>query len=58
MPYEHWGCSICGKQAPTKYRKHGQFANRLSWLRRHRKLMHPYAFKRSIIKSVETRQSR
>lgn len=40
MPYKHWGCSICGKQAPIEYRKHNMFKKRMDWLRHHRKHTH------------------
>ncbi len=50
MPLESFKCSICGAQAPKKYREHGQFSKRMAWLRRHRKRMHPAAHKRSVRK--------
>jgi len=50
-----YGCSICGKQAPKKYRAHKQFANRMSWLRRHRKSSHPTAHQASVRKGVRAR---
>jgi hypothetical protein len=56
MPYKTFGCSICGKQAPTQLRKHGTFAERMTWLREHRKKYHSTAFKRSIKKGLATRK--
>lgn len=56
MPIASFGCSRCGKQAPKKLRAHGQFANRMSWLRRHLRRAHPVIFKRSIAKGVATRR--
>lgn len=37
MPLKSFGCRICGRQAPTEYRRHGMFEKRMSWLRRHKK---------------------
>ncbi len=45
MPYEHWGCSVCGKQVPKKYREHGMFSERMKWLRKHYKSEHPKKYK-------------
>jgi hypothetical protein len=53
MPYKTFGCSICGKQAPTKYRADGMFEERMAWLRRHRAQHHPTAFKASVKKRHE-----
>lgn len=55
MPLKSFKCSICGANCPKKYLAEGQFANRMSWLREHRKKKHPKAFKRSIKKGVLTR---
>jgi len=46
MPYRTWGCSICGKQAPKRLREHGNFADRMAWLRRHYKREHTKEFKK------------
>jgi hypothetical protein len=56
VPYAHWGCSICGMQCPTELRAHGAFTERMRWLRRHRKLHHPYDFIASTRKGVKTRK--
>ena len=56
MPYRTWGCSICGKQAPKKLREHGKFAERMDWLRKHRKKHHPVAFRKSERKGVATKK--
>lgn len=56
MPYESWGCGICGAQAPKEYRKHGKMAQRMRWLREHREKHHPKAFKASIKKGLKTRK--
>lgn len=45
MPYKTYGCSKCGQQAPKKLRTHGQFGNRMSWIRRHYKKSHPRKFR-------------
>lgn len=58
MPLQSFGCSICGQQAPTKLRRHDQFANRMTWLRRHRMVRHPAAFRASVKKSVRTKRGR
>lgn len=55
MPLKSFGCSICGAQAPKKYRAHGKFAERMRWLWRHRKSKHPSAHKRSTAKGLKTR---
>jgi hypothetical protein len=55
MPYETWGCSICGKQAPKRLRADGMFEERMKWLRDHRQKYHPTAFKASIKKGIATR---
>jgi len=55
MPYKTWGCSICGMQAPVELRRHGQFANRMKWLREHYKLHHPDEFQKIMRKAVRTR---
>lgn len=55
MPYKTWGCSICGAQAPKHLREHGNFAERMAWLRRHRKAKHPVAHKKSTKKAVRAR---
>jgi len=55
MPYETWGCSICGKQAPKKYRADGYFEERMEWARQHRAKYHPAAFAASVKKGVATR---
>jgi len=47
MPLKSFGCSICGKQAPVAYRADGKFEERMAWLRRHRKKMHPRKFRES-----------
>jgi hypothetical protein len=58
MAYQSWGCKECGKEAPERLRKHGQFGQRMTWLRRHRKKYHPEQFRESIEKGVATRLSR
>ena len=45
MPLKSFGCSICGRQAPTEYRQDGKFKERMSWLRRHYKRFHPKKFR-------------
>jgi hypothetical protein len=55
MPYETWGCRICGKQAPKRLREHGTFSERMKWLWSHRKKYHPKEHARSIRKSLEAR---
>jgi len=55
-PYKTFGCSICGMQAPKELREHGTFAERMKWLRSHRKKYHPELFKKSIKKGVKTRK--
>lgn len=55
MPYKTWGCSICGMQAPKALREHGQFANRMKWLREHYKLHHPDEFQKMMHRAVQTR---
>ena len=57
MPLESYGCSICGKQAPKHLREHGKFAERMAWLRRHRKAKHPTAFRKSIRKGIKARRT-
>lgn len=52
MPNKTVHCSICG-QAISGY----DFRERMTKLRRHRKLRHPTAHKRSIVKSIKTRLS-
>jgi len=54
--YKTFGCKICGQQAPKKLREHGTFAERMKWLRDHRKAKHPKAFRASIKKGLRTRQ--
>lgn len=44
MPLKQFKCSICGASCPKKYLEHGQSANRMSWLRHHYQIKHPYAF--------------
>lgn len=44
-------CRICGKLSPLL-----GFANRMKWLREHRKKHHSKAFKKSIKKSIKTRE--
>lgn len=44
-PLKSFGCSICGKQVPKKYRADGMFEERMAWLRRHYKHSHPRKFK-------------
>lgn len=58
MPLRQFCCSICGRCAPRKYLRHGQFANRMRWLRRHYKRYHPAKFRKSIKKAVHTRKRR
>jgi hypothetical protein len=36
---------MCGAKAPVKYLRHGQFKNRMEWLRGHYKKHHPKKFK-------------
>ena len=43
-PLSHFNCSICGVKCPKKYLSHGFMAQRMSWLRHHYELRHPYAF--------------
>lgn len=45
MPLESFRCSVCGANAPKKYRAHGQFSKRFSWLRRHYRQVHPRKFR-------------
>ena len=56
MPYATWGCSICGKQAPLELRRHGKFAERMAWLRRHRAKYHPRLFNKSVKKAIKSRK--
>jgi hypothetical protein len=58
MPYKTWGCKICGAQAPKALREHGNFAERMKWLREHYKLHHPAEFERMMRKAVKTRKRR
>ncbi len=58
MPLSQFKCSICGASAPSKYLKHGQMANRMAWLRHHRELKHPTAFKQSIKRGVAKRKKK
>ena len=55
MPLKSFNCSICGARCPKRYLAEGQFAKRMVWLRRHRKSMHPTAFKESVRKGVRAR---
>lgn len=55
-PLKSFKCSICGASAPRKYLEESQFANRMKWLRRHRRRKHPAAFKKSIRKGVRARR--
>jgi len=45
MPLKQFCCSVCGRCAPRKYLAHGQFGNRMGWLRRHYKRYHPRKFR-------------
>jgi len=45
MPLKSFCCSVCGRCAPRKYLAHGQFGNRMRWLRRHYKRHHPKKFR-------------
>lgn len=56
MPLKSFRCSICGASAPRKYLADGKFAERMAWLRRHRKRRHPRAFRASIRKGVRARR--
>lgn len=56
MPLRSFTCGRCGAKCPKKYLEHGQFAKRMSWLRRHRRKYHPEAHKKSIRKAVKTRR--
>jgi hypothetical protein len=56
MPLSQFQCSICGKKAPKRLLRHGQFPKRMEWLRDHRKAEHPRAFRQSILKGVRARQ--
>lgn len=47
-------CSICGKESPDLR----TFENRMAWIRHHRKLRHPYAHRKSVKKSLETKRKR
>ena len=58
MPLKSFKCSICGASAPKTYLGHGEFQNRMKWLRRHREKYHPTAFKKSIKKGVKTRKQK
>ena len=46
-------CSICGQISPEDATK---FEKRMAWLRRHRKEMHPAAFKKSVKKAIKTKK--
>lgn len=57
MPLESYGCSICGKQAPKDLRRHGQYADRMKWLRKHYQRSHPTLFRKwAIRESVKERR--
>lgn len=58
MPYKTWGCSICGKQCPKKYREHGQWIKRMAWLREHYEGNHPAEFKEMMKRAKARRQLR
>lgn len=45
MPLSSFRCSVCGAKAPEEYLEHGQFSNRMKWLRKHYKKKHPRLFK-------------
>lgn len=44
-PLKQFCCQICGTCAPKKLLYHGQFEDRMSWLRNHYKSEHPAAFR-------------
>jgi len=56
VPYKTWGCSICGTQAPKSLRSHGNFSERMKWLREHYKLHHPDEFEKMVRKAQRTRK--
>ena len=45
-PLRHFRCSICGAEAPKLLLAHNKFAERMTWLRRHYKRVHPEAFRK------------
>lgn len=55
-PLKSFGCSICGAQAPEKFRKHGMEEERWSWLRRHYKNRHPWQWTQWMTKVRKTRK--
>jgi len=57
MPLKQFCCKLCGACCPEQYLTHGQFANRMKWLREHRQEKHPTTFKRSTLKGVKTRKN-
>lgn len=57
-PLKSFRCSICGASSPRPYLAEGQFQKRMVWLRRHRKRMHPKAFRKSVKKAVKARKER
>lgn len=58
-PLAQFKCKICGAEAPKNLLRtgpvRGQFLNRMSWLRNHRKRFHYNSFRRSVRKGVATR---
>jgi hypothetical protein len=58
-PLAQFKCKICGAEAPKNLLRtgpiRGQFLNRMSWLRKHRKRFHYSSFRRSVRKGVATR---
>ena len=58
MPLKSFKCSICGARCPKEYLRHGAMGKRMSWLREHRKRVHPRAFRESIKKGVRTRKAK
>ena len=56
MPLRSFKCQLCGACCPEQYLTHGQFANRMKWLREHRQEKHPGAFWKSIYKGVTAKK--
>ena len=46
--YKSFKCSKCGKSAPTELREHGEFSERMAWIREHYKKAHPRTFRKSV----------
>ena len=56
MPLKSFNCTICGMGCPREWLQDGKFKERISWLRHHRMLHHPYDFIASTRKGVKTRK--